>query len=338
MTRATRGVWAVAAVLTVLTSSLRAEDPWLTFEGKDGPGKGKRVVLIAGDEEYRSEEGLPQLARILSMHHGFTCTVLFPINPKDGTIDPQYVKNIPGLEALKNADLMILQTRFRDLPDEQMKYVVDYVESGKPIIGMRTATHAFKIDPGKTYTRYSWDSKEPAWEGGFGRRVLGETWINHHGHHGQQSTRAVVAPGAQDSPIVKGCQDVWGPTDVYAVRLPLPEGCKPVLLGEVLEGMKPGDKPVEGKQNDPMMPVAWTNSYKVDGQAGRSFTTTMGAATDLQSEGLRRLLVNAAYWCVGMEDRISDKADVALVGDYHPTAFGFGKHIPGKKPADYAGE
>lgn len=339
MTRPARGLWALAAALTLLASSLRADQQWLTFEGQDGPGKGKHVVLISGDEEYRSEEGLPQLAKILSRHHGFTCTVLFPINPKDGTIDPEYVKNIPGLEALKDADLMILQTRFRDLPDEQMKYVVDYIDAGKPIIGMRTATHAFKIDRGKTYSKYSWDAKDPGWEGGFGRRILGETWINHHGHHGQQSTRAIVAPGAEGSPIVKGCQDVWGPSDVYAVRLPLPDGCKTILLGEVLEGMSPTDKPVQGKQNDPMMPVAWTKSYEgAGGKSGRVFTTTMGAATDLQSEGLRRLLVNAAYWCVGMDDKIPDKADVALVGDYHPTPFGFGKQIKGKKPADYASE
>src|SRR5690349_9803165 len=122
------------AMIAVLASWSRAADPWLTFDGKDGPGQGKHIVLVAGDEEYRSEEGLPQLAKILSKHHGFTCTVLFPINPADGTIDPEYVKNIPGLEALEHADLMIIQTRFRDLPDEQMRYVAQYVDSGKPII------------------------------------------------------------------------------------------------------------------------------------------------------------------------------------------------------------
>lgn len=334
-------IWVIGAVAMImgLASWSRAADPWLTFEGKDGPGKGKHVVLIAGDEEYRSEEGLPQLAKILSKHHGFTCTVLFPINPADGTIDPDYVKNIPGLEALKTADLMIIQTRFRDLPDDQMKYIADYVDAGKPIIGMRTATHAFQIERGRAYSKYSWNSKEPGWEGGFGRRILGETWINHHGHHGQQSTRAIIAPGAQASPIVKGCDDVWGPTDVYAVRLPLPGDSKTILLGEVLEGMKPTDKPVQGKQNSPMMPVAWTKSYSAgSGKTGHSFTTTMGAATDLQSEGVRRLLVNAAYWAVGMEDKITGAADVAIVGDYRPTSFGFHGFVKGRKPADYAAE
>ena len=71
---------------------------------------------------------------------------------------------------------------------------------------------------------------------------------------------------------------------------------------------------------------------------GQSFTTTMGAATDLPSEGVRRLLVNAAYWAAGMADKISPTSDVSIVGDYHPTAFGFGKYVKGKKPADYAAQ
>src|SRR5262249_21500343 len=118
------------------------EDPWVIYDGFDGPGKGKHIVLISGDEEYRSEEALPQLGKILAKHHGFKCTVLFAIDPKDGTINPN-VSNIPGLEALKSADLLVIFLRFRDLPDEQMKYLVDYIESGKPIVGLRTATHAF---------------------------------------------------------------------------------------------------------------------------------------------------------------------------------------------------
>src|SRR5947207_3084595 len=85
---------------------------WVVYEGKSGPGKGKHIVFISGDEEYRSEEGLPQLAKILSQHHGFTCTVLFSINPKTNEIDPGYVGNIPGTEALKSADLLVILTRF----------------------------------------------------------------------------------------------------------------------------------------------------------------------------------------------------------------------------------
>lgn len=328
----------------LVCGQLRAADPWLVFDGGKGPahdgaGKGKKVVFISGDEEYRSEEGLPELARILAERHGFYCTVLFSIDPKDETVNPQVTTNIPGLEALRDADLMVILTRFRAPPDDKMKEVVDYVNSGRPIVGLRTATHAFSLPGHSKYAKYSWNSSVKGWDGGFGRQILGETWINHHGHHGSQSTRGLIAPGMADSPILRGIKDgdIWGPTDVYEVRLPLPASCKPLILGEVLTGMKPTDPPVAGKQNEPMMPVAWTNTYKTpSGKDGKAFCTTMGASQDLRSEGLRRLLVNACYWAVGMEDKIAPKLDVDLVGDYKPTPFGFGGHQKGLKPEDFA--
>jgi type 1 glutamine amidotransferase len=318
-------------------TSVRAEDPWVIYDGFDGPGKGKHIVLISGDEEYRSEEGLPQLGQILAKHHGFKCTVLFAINPNDGTIDPNRNDNIPGLEALKTADLMIILTRFRNLPDEQMSHIVGYVQSGRPVIGMRTATHAFNLSKDKTYPRYSYNNK--MWDGGFGRQILGETWISHHGSHGKESTRGILVKGEENHPILRGIKDgdIWGPTDVYGVRLPLPGDSKPLVLGQVLKGMSPDDEPVTGKKNDPMMPVAWVKTYTAEtGKKGRVFTTTMGASQDLKSGGLRRLLVNATYWAVGMEDKISAQANVDLVGEYVPHPFGFGKFQKGVKPADLA--
>jgi hypothetical protein len=262
--------------------------------------------------------------------------VLFAVDPATGMIDPKNQHNIPGLEALKTADLMILFTRFRDLPDEQMRHVVEYVEAGKPIIGIRTATHAFSIPAGKTYSKYSWQSKE--WDGGFGRQILGETWINHHGAHGKESTRGIVAKGAEDCPIVRGCEDIWVRTDVYGVRLPLPGDSKPLVMGQVLAGMSPTDKPVAGPKNDPLMPIAWVKTYKgAQGQTGRVFTTTMGSSQDLLSEGLRRLLVNAAYWCTGLEEKISARANVDPVGQYNPSPFSFfGKAKKDVRPSDHA--
>jgi Trehalose utilisation len=218
-----------------------------------------------------------------------------------------------------------------------MKHIVDYVESGRPIIGMRTATHAFNVSSDKSYAKYSWRSKE--WDGGFGRQVLGETWVNHHGKHGRQSTRGIITRDAENHPIVRGIKDgdIWGPTDVYEVRLPLPGDSKPLVLGQVLSGMSSSDPPVSGKQNDPMMPVAWIKTYAgKQGNTGRVFTTTMGASQDLQSEGLRRLLVNACYWAVGMEEKIPAKADVELVGEYRPRPFGFGGFQKGLRPSDFA--
>ncbi len=317
--------------------SFLAADPWLVVDGSEGPGKGKHIVLISGDEEYRSEEALPQLAKILAKHHGFKCTVLFAIDPKDGTINPNINDNIPGLDVLKSADLMIIFTRYRDLPDEQMKHIVDYVESGKPIIGIRTSTHAFNIKPDKKYARYSDNSNE--WEGGFGRQVLGEKWISHHGQHGKQSTRGLRVKGQESHPILRGIEDgdIWGPTDVYGVRLPLPGVSQPLVLGQVVEGMQATDKPAAGKQNDPMMPIAWTKTFQTaSGKKARVFTSTIGASQDLESEGLRRLLVNACYWALAMESQIPARAKVDIVGEFRPSPFKFGGFKKGVKPSDLA--
>jgi type 1 glutamine amidotransferase len=292
------------------------------------PPSRKRIVLVSGDDEYRSEEGLPQLAKILSVRHGFDCTVLYSIDPADGNIKPDLHTNIPGLEALDSADLMVILLRFRDLPDSQMKHIVDYVESGRPIVGLRTATHAFDLKSSPTYARYSWNSK--VWDGGFGRQVLGETWIDHHGEHGTQSTRGILARGAENHPILRGIRDgdIWGPTDVYEVRLPLAGDSRPLVLGQVVEGMHADDPPARGKTNDPMLPVAWVKTYK----SARVFTTTMGASQDLLNEGVRRMIVNACYWATGMEAHIAAKSDVDLVGKYHPLPFGFGGYKKGVKP------
>ena len=98
------------------------DDQWVVY----GPGpdaNDKRIVLIAGDDEYRSEECMPMLGQILSQHHGFECTVLFPVNPQSGEIQPDFQKNIPGIESVADADLVIMGLRFRDLPDSDMEVI-----------------------------------------------------------------------------------------------------------------------------------------------------------------------------------------------------------------------
>jgi hypothetical protein len=330
--------WSTIAFTGVLPSVL-ADNPWIEFKADPAKKIGKKVVLVSGDEEYRSEEALPQLAKILTRRHGFDTVCLFAIDPKSGEINPNQSDNIPGLENLADADLMVLFTRFRKLPDEQMERVVKYVQSGRPIVAMRTSTHAFQLPGNSKFAKYSWQSKE--WDGGFGRQVLGETWITHHGLHAVQSTRGILAEGAKEHPILRGIADgdIWGPTDVYGVRLPLPGDSQPLVLGQVLKGMKPTDEPATSKQNDPMMPIAWVKSFQSDsGKSARIFTTTMGASQDLLSEGVRRMLVNACYWGVGLEDKITAESDVSLVGEFKPTPFKFDGYVKGKKPTDYAGE
>jgi hypothetical protein len=318
---------------------------WLTFnaEAKDA----KHVVLISGDEEYRSEEALPQLAKILSTRHGFRCTVLFAQDPAmPGIINANYVQNIPGLEALNSADLVVIFTRFRALPDDQMKFIDDYLKNGKPVIGIRTATHAFNFDTDSPsdYIHYSngYEGDKEEWAGGFGRLVLGEKWISHHGHHKHQSTRGIVSEAGKFHPVTNGIEagDIWGPTDVYGVRLPLPGDSQPIILGEVTEregvfdeedlfyGMRPTDSISATTNdkgellNDPMMPIAWTKSYQIPGgKEGRAVTTTIGAASDMLNEGVRRLLVNSVFWSLDMV--VPEKADVGIVGDFKPTAYEF---------------
>ena len=313
-----------------------AAKEWVVYEGREGPGKGKHIVLISGDEEYRSEEGLPMVAKILAVRHGFKCTVLFSINPADGTIDPTIQTNIPGVDALDSADLCVLGLRFRELPDAEMKHFVDYLNAGKPLIALRTSTHAFAYSRNKQspYAKYDWQNKE--WPGGFGQQVLGETWVNHHGDHGKESTRGVINEDFKTHPILRGVADIWGPTDVYGVTH-LPKDAQVLVWGQVLSGMTPDSPPVEGTKNHPMMPLVWAREYALLGAKGKFskiLTTTMGAAVDLQNEGLRRLLVNGCYWAVGLEEKISAKNDVRVVGPFTPTQFGFGKFKRGVKPQD----
>ena len=322
----------VLVVLTCLVGRVVTAESNIVFEGRKGPGLGKHIVFVTGDEEYRSEESMPQLAKILAVHQGFKCTVLFAVNKETGEIDPKTLDNIPGLEALEKADLMVMFLRFRELPDKQMKYIIDYTNSGKPIIGLRTATHAFNYRKHRDspYAKYSAQNRE--FKGGYGRQVLGETWINHYGRHQRESTRGLIAKGMENHPIVKGAEDIWGPTNVYEIKT-LSGDSKPLIMGQVLVGMDPKDKPNTKKK---LMPVAWTKTYTGEkGKTARVFTTTMGSGYDLKSEGFRRLLVNACYWAMGMEDKIPAKSKVDLVGEYNPNRIGFNGFKKGLKPSDH---
>lgn len=325
-----KSVFALGLLCIALVTAEAKE--WVVYEGKSGAGRGKHIVLLSGDEEYRSEEGLPMLGKILAEHHGFKCTVLFPIDPASGEINPKFTKNIPGMEALKTADLAIVLWRFRELPDEQMQHFVDYYLSGKPIIALRTSTHAFNYSNNSTskFKNYHWQSRE--WKGGFGKQVLGETWVAHHGDHKKEATLGIIEPAAKDHPILNGVAELFGDSDVYTANPP--EDAQILVRGQVLKGMKRNDPPVEGKKNDPMQPIVWLRNYKNEaGTTNKVIVTTMGAATDLLDEGLRRLMVNASYWAVGLP--VPQKADVQFVGDFKPSMYGFDGFKKGVKPADH---
>lgn len=317
------------------SSSDRCLKTCSVFPGNPAIKKNKKIVLIAGDEEYRSEEELPQLAKILARHHGFDTVVLYAIDPKTGWITPTVLNNIPDLEHLRDADLLILAIRFRNLPDHQMRLFENYLKEGRPILALRTSTHAFNFPAESSYAHYSWKYKGPKkeWIGGFGRRILGETWINHHGDHGKEGTRMFIAPSWESDPLFRGVADVNLPSDVYEVRLPLPDDSIILASGGVIQGLTAKDPLLDSAKNDPMMPVLWMKSYQIEGgKTGTAITSTMGCAIDLLNEGFRRLLVNCSYKLLGMEKEIPDKSNVDLILPYSPTPFGFGKFQRNLRP------
>lgn len=295
------------------------------------PGKGKNIVLIAGDEEYRSEDGMPMLGKILSVHHGFNCTVLFSVSP-EGIIDPNAQASLSNPAALDTADAIVMLIRFRNWPDETMKRFDAAMKRGVPVIALRTSTHAFKLSKDSAFASYN----------SFGKDVLGEKWVSHWGNHKVEAGKGVIEPANAADPILRGVTDVFFDSDVYEAAPPA--DAKILMRGQVLKGMTPADPPASytkkradgGEQdiNDPMMPVAWTRELKTaEGKPHKIFTTTTGAATDLANGDLRRLIVNAVYWATGLD--VPAKAKVDTVGTYEPLMYGFGTFRKGVKPADH---
>ncbi len=304
----------------------------LVYEGTAGIGLGKHIVFLAGDHEYRSEESLPALARILAKHHGFKCTVLFDIDPDSGEIVAGRPSNIPGMEALDTADLAVVFLRFQNLPADQMKHFDDYLRRGGAVVGLRTSTHGFQIPKDQPYAKYSFDAKDPVYELGFGHQVLGQTWVGHYGKNHQQSTRITIIDEMKAHPILRGVKDVWVHAGGYVGK---PTDGDILTMAQPLDGMTP-DSPASTTQ--PPMPSEWTRSYKSEsGNVGRAFTSLYGTPEDLTNDGYRRLIVNGIVWAVGLENSITSDMNIAFVGPFQPNTFGNQTHARGIKPEAYAG-
>ncbi len=315
----------VALRLTCIAASADDSPQWLTYPGTDGPGKGRRIVLIAADQEYRSEQSMPMMAKILSEHHGFDCTVLFAVNEK-GEVDPTMPvypekgkefkeHHIPGLEHLASADLVIFFSRLLTLPMSERELIVKYIDSGKPIISLRTGNHGFY-----GALPYKINGKEVRW----GEDVLGGTFMGHHGRWHADSTRGIIVPEQKDHPILIGVTDIWGNSDVYRTYkegTSLPEGCTALVWGQPLMGRNHDDAP--NPKLEPL-PVAWFKNWQTsEGKSARVFQSTMGSGNDLENPGLRRLIINAVYWGMEMESAITPTRSVDIVGTYEPLESGF---------------
>jgi hypothetical protein len=324
------------ALLTLITCTLlqtaRCEDGPLVYGGSDGPGAGKHIVFLAGDHEYRSEETLPALARIMAKHHGFKCTVLFNVDEETGYIVPGN-SHMPYTDTCNSADLLVFGLRFQDFPAEQMQPIVDYLDKGGPVVGTRTSTHAFKIPTDSPFAKYDFKYDGDEMKLGFGRQILGETWVSHYGKNHVMSTRLDIIPDQADHPILRGVKNPWVESGGYWTD-PMPDS---VVLANAqpLETMSPDSAPAADKTP---CPGVWVRSYtSPSGKQGRVFTTTYGASEDLRNDGFRRMMVNGCLWAVGLEEKIKPNLEIAFVGPYNPSTFSFGGHRQEVKPLDMSG-
>jgi type 1 glutamine amidotransferase len=332
-------VLSAAALLLAGQATAPAPRLSMTYAGGSGPGQGRHVVWLTGDEEYRSEEALPMLAKILSQRHGFRSTVLFPLDA-DGTINPKNTRSLADSAALDRADLIVMMLRFRQWPDEDMARFERALHRGVPIVAIRTSTHPFNGFPaGSPWAKWNYNN-----QGGFGRQVVGETWVTHWGRHKVEATRGAIEPARASHPVLRGVSNLFGETDVYEAYPPA--DATVLVRGVVLQTLDPASPPAahtkvraRDKQrqlvNDPAMPVVWTREHRNEaGTTNRVLASTMGAATDFENEGLRRLIVNGVFWGLGMD--VPARADVTYVDPYRPSFYGFDGFRQGLRVADFA--
>jgi type 1 glutamine amidotransferase len=238
-------------------------------------GKKPMVVFVTGDHEYSSEATMPLIAKELEQKYGMQVKVLkaYP--------DQNAEENIPGMEALKNADLAVFFLRWRRLPADQVKHIEDYLKSGKPLVGFRTSTHAFNYPKGHELEKWN----------AFGEFALGSPpgWGGNHTHCGHTcSTDVSVIPAAAKHPILKGVDPNFHVRSwLYKVLPDHPaKGSTSLLMGKAIDSEK------EGFADNP---VAWTwkNQY-----GARVFATTMGHPEDFSVEPFQRLVINGIHWAL----------------------------------------
>jgi uncharacterized protein len=266
------------------------------------------IMFVTGDEEYRSEESMPMLARILKNRYGFRVSIGYAVN-EEGFIDPNRNDNITNLEALEEADMMVIYTRFRKLPEDQMNRIKNFADSGKPMAGFRTSTHAFLYG-----NDHPMDNQWPF-------EVFGQRWISHHGH--ENSTAVTIIEEKKDHPVLRGVQPFHARSWLYHVK-PLHPNAEPLLMGRAVRGAKPG-----GEFFGEPHPVAWTHNYTgASGNTSPVFFTTLGHPQDFFAESMRKLSLNGIFWALGMEDQIPKEGlDANFVGEYAPSRSGFGQHF-----------
>jgi type 1 glutamine amidotransferase len=234
-------------------------------------------VFVTGDHEYSGEFTLPLIAAELEKNYGFRTKVLKAYPNQNAE------KDIPGLEALQEADLAVFYLRWRQLPPEQLEHIDKYLKSGKPVMGFRTTTHAFNFPKGDASERWN----------AFGEFALnappgwgGKAAHTHYGH--ESSTDVSVIEKALNHPILTGVAPNFHVRSwLYRVLPDYPtKGSEWLLMGK---SVNPDKAAIEN-------PVAWTGTNSF---GAKVFTTTMGHPEDFQIEAFQRLVINAIHWELG---------------------------------------
>ena len=292
------------------------------------PSSPKHIVFVTGDEEYRSEESMPMLASILEKQ-GYKVSICYALDSL-GFIAPDNTHHIAGLEILDSADMMVMFTRFRELPWEEAKHIVDFAESGRPMAGFRTATHSFlyKTDSSLMRLNNDWPIK-----------VFGQKWITHHGHfadgHGRLTDVQLVAE-KKGHPILNGVEPFEAYSWLYHVhggQDTLFGDSDPLLMGTALQSNHANENRLD--QYPISNPVAWTKTYT--GRSGKSakvFFTTLGHPFDFKETSMRKLALNGIVWALEGGDKIPTEGMPAdFITPYEPNNSGFGKkYKEGRKP------
>ena len=240
--------------------------PTVVADDITGRAGGPHLVFMIGEREYDTKTTLPAYAKAELAPRGVRCTFVH--------VDPNDENNFPGLEVLADADLLVLSVRRRGPVKDQLALVRRHVGSGKPLVALRTASHAF--EPRKPI-----DDKHDQWPA-FDKEVLGADYQGHYNNKPPKGPDGFVkvVPEAKGHPIVAGL-----PTGELRVvshlykNHDLSKTAVPLIIGR-LEG------------RDVREPVAWTNVYR----GGRVFCTSLGAPEDFEMAAFRRLLLNGIYW------------------------------------------
>jgi type 1 glutamine amidotransferase len=304
----------------------------IVYTGESGPGTGKHIVFLASDHEYRAEEACPALARILAKRLGFKCTVVFGVDA-EGFIEAGSSR-VSGLAALESADLFFIFTRFLHLPEEEMAHLERYLQRGGPVVGLRTASHAFRIPADSKFAKYDFRSKVEGYAGGFGHQILGNTWVGHYGQNHKQGTRVVTVPEQRGHVILTGVGETAFTHAGGYVGKAAPDFTV-LATSQPLVSMDPQ---ADADATKPPMPCTWIREYTAqDGSRHRVFHSTQGASQDFLDDHYRRLILNGVLWAAGMEKHIRADLDFSFVGPYQPSRFSNAGHVKKVKPADLAG-